>query len=413
MLIIRNIGQVCAGRRGAVRLDEPDLLVRYHDAAIAIEDGKIVWVKAHYDEPVPGAAQVIDAGGGCVIPGLIDCHTHTVFAGTREHEFVQRIEGASYAEIAEAGGGIRNTVSAVRRASLEELVDLALPRLSRMLAWGVTTVEIKSGYGLSPEHELKMLRAIKAAGSRQPIECVATYLAAHTVPPEFDGDAEGYLDAVTAYDVLERIKNEELAEFADVFCERTAFDVAQSRRFLEACKRFRMAPRVHADQITQMGASKLAADVGAASADHLETIDDAGLVAMKSAGTIAVLLPACSFYLGVSQAPAQRIINAGVPAAIATDFNPGSSVVESLPLAMSMACTQMRLTPAQVLIAATSNAAAVLGRSDHIGTIEPGMQADLAILDVPSVEQMCYFAGRNCTRMVVKNGEIAWRAVKG
>jgi imidazolonepropionase len=410
MLIIRNIAEVCTGPVGPVRLDEPDLLTRYRDAAVAIDAGKILWIKSHYDEPLPEGAQVIDAGGGCVIPGLIDCHTHTVFAGTREQEFVQRIEGASYAEIAEAGGGIRNTVSAVRRAELEELVELALPRLERMLAWGVTTVEIKSGYGLSPEHELKMLRAVKTLGTHQPIECVGTYLAAHTVPPEFDGDPDAYLDTVCAYDVLERIQEERLAEFADVFCERTAFDVDRSRRFLESCARFRMTPRLHADQITQMGASRLAADVGARSADHLETIDAAGLEAMKAAGTIAVLLPACSFYLGVSQSPARRIIDAGIPVAVATDYNPGSSVIESLPLTMSMACTQLRMTPAQVLVAATSNAAAVLNRQDRLGALAEGMQADLTLLDVPNIEQMCYFAGRNSTRMVIKNGAIVYRA---
>jgi imidazolonepropionase len=410
MLIIRNIAEVCTGPVGPVRLDEPDLLTRYRDAAVAINAGKILWIKSHYDEPLPEGAQVIDAGGGCVIPGLIDCHTHTVFAGTREQEFVQRIEGASYAEIAEAGGGIRNTMSAVRRAELEELVELALPRLERMLAWGVTTVEIKSGYGLSPEHELKMLRAVKSLATRQPIECVGTYLAAHTVPPEFDGDPDAYLDTVCAYDVLERIQEERLAEFADVFCERTAFDVDRSRRFLESCARFRMTPRLHADQITQMGASRLAADVGARSADHLEIIDAAGLEAMKAAGTIAVLLPACSFYLGVSQSPARRIIDAGIPVAVATDYNPGSSVIESLPLTMSMACTQLRMTPAQVLVAATSNAAAVLNRQDRLGALAEGMQADLTLLDVPNIEQMCYFAGRNSTRMVIKNGAIVYRA---
>jgi len=408
MLIIHNIAELCTGPRGPVRLDGAGLVRRYRNASVGIDDGRIAWIKENDGESPPVGANVIDARGGCVIPGLIDCHTHTVFAGSREGEFVQRIEGRSYAEIAAAGGGIRNSMSAVRAATLDELVELALPRLARMLAWGVTTVEVKSGYGLTPADELKMLRAIKACGSRQPIECVATYLAAHTVPPEFDGDPDGYLDAIVAYDLLERIKNEGLAEFADAFCERTAFDVPRSRRFLEACARFRMTPRLHADQITQMGASRLAAEVGARSADHLETIDDAGIAAMKAAGTIAVLLPACSFYLGVPQAPARRIIDAGLPVAVATDFNPGSCVVESLPLTLSIACTQMRMTPEQVLVAATSNAAAVLNRSERIGALEVGMDADLVVLDVPNLEQMCYFAGRNCTRAVVKRGAVVW-----
>jgi imidazolonepropionase len=392
-----------------VLVDSPGLITRYRNAAIGIDDGKIAWIRESYDEPLPPGAMVVDAGGGCAIPGLIDCHTHTVFAGTREHEFVQRIEGRSYAEIAESGGGILSTVEAVRRASVDELVELAAPRLRRMLEWGVTTVEIKSGYGLSVADELKMLQVIRVLAASQPIELVPTYLAAHTVPIEYEGAADAYLDVVLADDVLGRIVEGRLAEFADVFCERSAFNIDQSRRVLETCKRHGLAPRVHADQITQMGASRLATEAGAVSCDHLEEIDAGGLEAMKAAGTIAVLLPACSFYLGVRQAPARKIVEAGIPIAVATDFNPGSCVVESLPLTMTIACAQLGMTPEQVLVAVTGNAAAVLKRQDRLGVLEPEMQADITILEVPSIEHMCYFAGRNSTRIVVKNGEIVYR----
>jgi len=408
-MIVTNIGELCRVKPGPVRVDDPSALARRKNMAVVIEDGRIRWVGKQSALDATGDHETIDADEGCVIPGLVDCHTHTVFAGSRENEFVQRIQGRSYTEIAEAGGGIRNSVRAVREATVDELVEVAKPRLARMLALGVTTVEIKSGYGLSPADELKMLEAIKRLRADQPVEIAATYLGAHTVPPEFDGRPDAYLDALLVDDLLNRIVNQKLASQADVFCERTAFDVDQSRRFLERCKAFGLSPRVHADQITQMGATRMAASVGAVSADHLETIDDGGLEAMRRAGTIGVLLPACSLFLGVPQAPARRIIDAGVPVAVATDFNPGSSMVESLPLTMSIACTQMRMTPAEVLVAATANAAAVLERSDRIGAIEAGMQADLVILDVPNLERMMYEVGRPAARIVVKNGQVVWR----
>jgi imidazolonepropionase len=337
---------------------------------------------------------------------LIDCHTHAVFAGSREREFVQRIEGRSYAEIAESGGGIRVTVDAVRAASCDELVELALPRLERMLRGGVTTVEVKSGYGLSVDDELKMLGAVKRLRALQPVELVATYLAAHTTPREFAGRADEYLDSVFDERVLGRIRDEKLAEFCDVFCERTAFDVEQSRRVLTLAKRFGLTPKLHADQITQMGATRLAAEVGAISADHLERIDEGGIEAMRRGGCVAVLLPACSFYLGVEQAPARRILDADLPVAVATDYNPGSSMVESLALTLGIACTQMRMTPTESVIAATANAAAAIDRHDRLGAIEVGMQADLIILDVPNHERFLYEIGRSCIRSVIKCGRV-------
>lgn len=349
---------------------------------------------------------MLDAEGGCVLPGLVDCHTHTVFAGTREGEFVQRIEGKGYTDIARAGGGIRTTVEAVRTASHDELVALTLPRLTRMLRNGVTTVEIKSGYGLSVADEIKMLEVVARLRKLQPLELVGTYLAAHTTPREFEGRTDEYLDAVLDDNVLALIRDKGLAEFCDVFCETTAFNIEQSRRVLTAGKRFGLMPKLHADQITRMGASRLAGEVGAISADHLEKIDDAGIAALKKAGTVAVLLPGCSFFLDVEQAPARRLIGADLPVALATDYNPGSSMVESLPLVLSIACTQLRMTPIETVAAATANAAAALNRHARLGAIEIGAQADLMMLDVPTVERWLYEPGRNCVRAVVKNGVV-------
>ena len=407
MLAIRNISELPIVPRGPVGGRRMGTVDRLADAAILIDDaGRIAWFGADAHCEMPAGAKTVDAAGGCVVPGLIDCHTHTVFAGTREGEFVQRLSGKTYAEIAESGGGIRVTVDAVRAATCDELVALALPRLRRMLRRGVTTVEIKSGYGLTVADEIKMLEAVKRLAGMQPIELVPTYLAAHTTPREFAGRSDAYLDTVLDERVLARIRDERLAEFCDVFCERTAFDVPQSRRVLTAARAYGMTPKLHADQITQMGASKLAGEVGAISADHLETIDDAGVAAMKDAGCIAVLLPGCSFFLGVEQAPARRIMDADLPVAVATDFNPGSAMIESLPQVMGITCTQMRLTPTEVLVAATANAAAAVHRQDRLGAIAVGMHADLLILDVPSHDRWLYEQGRNAVRWVLKRGEV-------
>ncbi len=406
MLIIENIGELVVYPPGPTPGRMMGNVTRLQGASLLIQGQAIAGFGPQEEMTVPAGCPVLDAAGGCVVPGLVDCHTHAVFAGSREKEFVQRIEGRSYLEIAESGGGIRSTMRAVREASEEDLVRLALPRLRRMLESGTTTAEVKSGYGLTFDDELKMLRAIKRLNTLQPIELVGTYLAAHTVPPEYEGRADAYLDTMLADEVFERIAEEGLAEFCDVFCERSAFGVEQSRRVLEAAVRHGLRPRVHADQITQMGASQLAAELHAVSADHLEAIDDAGITALKAAGTIGVLLPACSFFLGVKQAPARRLIEANLPVAVATDVNPGSAMVESLALTLSIACTQMRLTPAEALVAATANAAAALDRHAYLGAIAPNMQADLLVLDVPNLEQWMYHVGRPCVRTVIKRGRV-------
>lgn len=405
--LITNISQLIAVPKGPVPGPSMRLVDVIPDAALIIEDERIRWFGPAAETPeLLGEFRTLDAGGGCVIPGLIDCHTHAVFAGTREAEFVQRIAGLSYLQIAQRGGGIRTTMRAVRDATLLELVDLARPRLQAMLAGGVTTVEIKSGYGLTAHDETKILEAVAELGAELPLELVGTYLAAHALPPEYDGNASGYLDTMLNDKLLFKISSVGLAEFADVFCEQSAFNVEDSRRVLETCKHHGLLPKVHADQITQMGASRLAAEVGAISADHLEHVDEASLTAMKKAGTIAVLLPGCSFFLGVEQADARRIMAAGLPVALATDFNPGSSMIASLPLVMSIACTQMKMTPVECLVAATANAAAALNRHKRIGAIAAGMEADLAILDAPNLDRFLYEMGRYAVRAVIKRGQV-------
>jgi imidazolonepropionase len=395
MLVIRNIGELFLPGGGSIR-----------GAYLRCKDGRI-----HDFGTNPGDAEnddSIDARGGAVVPGLIDSHTHLVFAGTRENEFVMRSRGMSYLEIANAGGGIANTVRATRAASEEALVELALPRLSRMLANGVTTVEIKSGYGLDVESEIKMLEAVRELKNLQPIELVPTYLAAHTVPTEYRDRREAYVDLVVSDELMGRVADEHLAEFCDAFCEASAFTVEESRRILQTGKDKGLAPKIHADQITQMGASRLAGELGCVSAEHLEHVDDGGIAALKGAGVIAGLLPGCSFYLGVPQAPARRLIDAGISITLATDYNPGSSMIESLPLVLSIACTQLKMTPEKALEAATATAARSLLRERRIGRIEEGMEADLVVLEAPTVASWLSQVGRNCISKVLKRGEVVY-----
>jgi imidazolonepropionase len=406
MKLIRNIGELFVPDvAGAPALNDVPLKSLRH-AWLVTEEGAIRDFGAEHEPAWDG--EIVDAQGGAVIPGLIDAHTHLVFAGTREDEFVLRSSGKSYLEIARAGGGIQRTVAAVREASLDDLVELALPRLARMLANGVTTLEIKSGYGLTIADEIKMLETVRRLRDLQPIELVATYLGAHSLPLEYVSDRGAYVDLVTSDELMGRVVEEGLAEFCDVFCEEGAFTLEESRRVLERGKALGLAPKIHADQITQMGASRLAAEVGAVTAEHLEHLDEGGARALRDAKVIAGLLPGCSFYLGVAQAPARRILQEGIPIAIATDYNPGSSMVESLPLVLSIACTQLKLSPSQALIGATLNAAAALRRASRIGLVRKGMEADLVVLDAPSVDQWLYQVGRNAVRTVIKKGRVVY-----
>lgn len=403
---IYNVAQLVAIPPGPVSgqaFKSPPII---ENASLVMAEGRIAWFGPATATPVGPFEQEIDAAGGTVVPGLVDCHTHAVFAGSREDEFVRRIEGANYIEILEAGGGIQDSVRALRAASVDELVRQSHPRLRRMLGMGTTTVEAKSGYGLTPGDEIKTLEAIRLLDSVLPMEIVPTFLGAHTIPPEYDGRPDDYLDAITDESLLRKIGEQGLAEFADVFCERGAFSPEQSRRFLTACKKHGMTPKIHSEQITRTGGTAIAIELGAASADHLEHVDEEMIVALKGSQTIPVVLPGCSFFLGSRPAPARRMIDAGLPLALATDCNPGSCMIESLPLIMSIAATMLRMTPLECLVACTANAAAALRRADRIGAVAEGFQADLLILDVPNLNRWVYQVGVNPVRKVIKAGQV-------
>jgi len=403
--VLRDIGQLAAVPPGPLAGPRQRDVALIPDAALVARDGRIAWFGPQRDLPPADDLPSVSVQGGCVIPGLIDPHTHIPFAGERSGEFVRRLAGESYLSIMQAGGGIRVTTQAVRQASEAELIEGNLPVLRRMLSHGVTTIECKSGYGLSPEHELKQLRALRTLAARQPAELVATYLGAHAVPAEFEGRADEYIAAMSAEPLLREIAREKLAEFCDVFCDRGAFTVAQARTMLTRAVRVGLKPKLHADELAQIGATCLAGELHAVSADHLEHIDDAGIAALKAGGTVAVVLPGTSFFLGIAHCDARRLIAAGVPVALATDFNPGSCHIESLPFIMNIAACQLRLLPAEVLAACTANAAVAVGRQQRLGAISIGFDADLVVLAAPTLDAWFYSPGRPDVRMVYKRGE--------
>jgi imidazolonepropionase len=347
---------------------------------------------------LPADVVEIDGRGRAAVPGLVDCHTHACFAGDRAAEFELRARGASYEELHAAGGGILSTVSATREAGPSGLVEAVERHRGWMLAHGTTTFEAKSGYGLDRDTELAQLEAVRRAGG------VPTYLGAHAVPPEYpDGDA--YLDFALA-EVMPRAAA--LAEAADVFVERGAFDVPQARRYLLACREEGLALRLHADQFTELGGIDLALELGARSVDHLEATGPEGVRALAGADVAAVLLPVAALMLGRPMPPARALADSGAVVVLATDFNPGSAFCESLPVVMSLACTQLGLAPAEALSACTVNAAYVLGRSDRSGRIAPGYDADLVLLDVSDWRYLAYHLGGEHVALVVKEGEVAW-----
>jgi imidazolonepropionase len=413
MLVIRNIAQLaCVSRshQGAKRgaeLRDPALL---ENAAVVIEGEAITWVGPAAElPPVLHHAELIDAAGKAVIPGLIDSHTHLISAGARADEFEQRLQGRTYQEIAARGGGINATVRSVRQASRQELMDLARSRLQRLLRFGVTTVEVKSGYGLSLADELKCLEAVAELNAEGPWQLVPTFLGAHAVPPEYAGDRAGYVRLV-AEEMLPEIARGRWAEFCDVFCETGVFSLEESERILTAARRLGFRLKLHADELTPLGGAELAARLGATSADHLLHISDQGIDALAEAGTVATLLPGTAFFLGLDYAPARRLIERGVTVALASDCNPGTCPSENLPLAGAMACTQMKMLPAEALAGLTLNAAAALGRADRIGSLEPGKQADLVILDVPDYRQLFYHFGVNHVWRVIRRGQVVCAA---
>jgi imidazolonepropionase len=355
---------------------------------------------------------VLDAGGKVVVPGFADSHTHLIFAGSREDEFEQRLRGATYQDIAARGGGINATVRRVRDASKDELKTLARRRLDRLLSFGVTTVEVKSGYGLSVVDEIKCLEVIAELNAEGPLELVPTFMGAHAVPPEFQSDRDGYLRLMTD-EMLPEVARRGLAEFCDVFCETGVFSLVETERVLVRARELGLRLKVHADELTPLGGAELAARLGAVSADHLLCISDAGIEALAAAGTVATLLPGTAFFLGMDYAPARRLIERGVTVALASDCNPGTCPTENLPLVGTMACTQMGMLPAEALTAMTLNAAAAVGRADRIGSLEVGKQADLVILDVPDYRQLFYHFGVSHVSCVIKRGRVVYTAGAG
>lgn len=377
------------------------------DAAVAWTDDRIEWVGPARDLPAPWRdGPGFDAGGRIVVPGLVDCHTHLAFAGWRAEEFEQKLKGAGYLEIARAGGGIVSTVRQTRAAAADHLVSRCLGHLDAMLALGVTTVEAKSGYGLDLENEIKLLEVYRDVAARAVQRIVPTLLAAHTVPAEYR-DRRGDYVRLVIDQIIPAAARAGLARFCDVFVEDTAFSVEDAEAIFAAGRRHGLVPKLHADQITDTGGAALAARVGAASADHLERSSDAGLRAMAAAGTVAVTLPFASLYLNQPPVQAARLREAGVKVAVATDFNPGSAPSYDLPLALMLACTLQRMTPAEALKGATASAAAAIGEGDEVGSVAPGRRADLVVLDADSVEQWLYHFRPNCCRAVVAGGRVA------
>ncbi|MRN51631.1 imidazolonepropionase [Paenibacillus monticola] len=415
MIYIRNAAQIATLSGASTKpktgkeMDELDLI---EDGGIVIEDGMFTFVGSNEDafryvesHSMSKQVLVLSAEGKTVTPGLIDPHTHVVFAGSREFELNLRLQGAKYMDILNAGGGILYSTERTREATEEQLIAETTKRLDRFLAYGVTTIEAKSGYGLRIEDELKQLRVARQLNAAHPVDLVSTFMGAHAVPAEFKGNTEGFVRTVIE-EMIPAVAREELAEFCDVFCEEGAFTVEQSREILVAGKKWGLKPKIHADEIVPYGGAELAAELGAVSADHLLHASEEGIKLMAENGVIAVLLPGTAFFLMVQPAAARAMINAGVPVALSTDRNPGSSPTESLPFIMNLACLTMKMTPAEVLSACTINAAHAINRANVIGSIEVGKQADLVMFDAPNYLYLQYHYAVNLVDTVLKKGEV-------
>ncbi len=380
------------------------------DGAVLIRDGRIVaagprrGIERRADAR---RARKLDAGGRVVVPGLVDSHTHLIFPASRAEEYEKRIAGATYEEIARAGGGILSTVRKLRSAKTAALEKMALDFLREFAAHGTTTVEAKSGYGLDWPSERKILRLLRRLAKAQPLEIVPTFLGAHVVPPEYRGRKNGadeYISRVCK-EMLPAVAREKLAQFCDVFVDRGAFSVEQARRIFTAARAVDLVPRMHAEQLTRTGAARLAIECGAASADHLEQVNASDIRALAKSNVTCTMLPGCEFHLGLDHyAPARALIDAGAIVALATDFNPGTSPTLSMPMAMSLACTQMRMSPAEALTACTINAAYSLGLAARIGAIEAGKDADLAVFDLSDYREIPYYFGVNHCWLTIKRG---------
>ncbi len=411
-LLVENAAQLLTLAAVDPTLEAEKKLGIITNGTVAARSGRIVWIgpagRTSGNVILVSGGEKLDASDKVVMPGFIDSHTHLLFAGTREKEFELRIRGATYQEIAAQGGGIKSTVEKTRRASKEELIAAGKKNLNSMLSLGTTTVEAKTGYGLSTKDEIKMLEALQDLAREHSIEVVPTFLGAHEVPPEYAGKKEDYVQLVIE-EMIPAVAERKLAVFCDVFCEKGVFSLEESRRILEAAKGYGMLPKLHADELTPLGGAELAADVGAVSADHLLFISEKGMEAMAEKGVVATLLPGTAFFLFMDRyAPARQMISKGVTVALATDFNPGSCMTESLPLITTIACTQMRMAPAEALWGVTINAAKALRKEKEIGSLEPGKQADLLILDIPDYRHLVYHFGVNHVEKVIKKGKLVW-----
>ncbi len=377
------------------------------NSALLVDGGCIAWLGRVGECPASGNAETVDCGGRLLTPGLVDCHTHLVYGGDRADEFERRLEGASYAEIAAAGGGIRATVEATRRASDDELLAQARPRVEALLAEGVTTLEIKSGYGLDTDNEIKILRVAARIGEEYGVRVQKTFLGAHALPPEFDGRADDYIDLVCD-DMLPRAAAEGLVDAVDVFVESIAFSVAQAKRVFDCAARLDLPVKAHAEQLSDLGGAAIAAARGALSVDHLEYLSEADVARLATHGTVAVLLPGAFYVLRETQLPPLDALRAhGVPLALASDGNPGSSPLHSLLLILNLGCTLFRLTPAEALRGVTLNGAKALGLDAEIGSLEVGKRADLVLWNVDRPAMLAYRVGINPCRAVMQDG--VWR----
>jgi imidazolonepropionase len=399
--VLRNIGQLATCPADTAQQDAG--LV--DDAALVFDDNEILWAGEESRLPEAYAGhETIDCGRRVVVPGLIDCHTHLCFGGWRGDEFEMRLQGRSYQEIAAAGGGIRSTVSATRTLTHEQLLEKALQSLTGMLELGVTTVECKSGYGLEAATEFKQLEVYRELDELQPVALEPTFLGAHMVPDEYRQDRETYIDLLCGQ-MIPEVAERGLARFCDVFVEQGAFSIAEARRILDAARCAGLGLKVHADQLSNGGGARLAAELGAVSAEHLEYADADGIGALARAGTVAVSLPLASLYLNERYLPARDMLDAGVRVAVATDFNPGSAPSYHLPLAMTLACLNQKMTPQEVIKGVTTVAARAISAQQRIGSLQPGYAADIAIIDAPNVNHWLYHFQANACCGVIKSGQ--------
>jgi imidazolonepropionase len=406
-LIIKNVSELvtCRGRAPKHGKDMSDIgLIK--NGCLVIENDTIIDVGTkeilkNYNEE---EYQVIDAENKAVLPGFIDSHTHLIFGGYRAEEFSWRLKGDTYMSIMERGGGITSTVRSTRNTSDEEFISLGIKRLDKILDMGVTTVEGKSGYGLEKETEIRQLKAMKELNEMHPVDIVPTFLGPHSVLPEYKGKEDEFINLMI--DLIPEIAKENLAEFADIFCEKNVFTIDQSRRFLTAAKDAGLKLKIHADEMYRLGGTELSVELGCTSADHLLQASDEGIKQLSESNTVATILPATAFCLKEEYARARYMIDKGCALSLATDFNPGSCFTNSIPLVIALAALHMKMTIEEIITALTINAAAAVGRSDRIGSIEKGKKADIIILEYPSIHFLPYHAGVNIVETVIKNGKI-------